>query len=474
MEVTYRRNLYKSYMCIKEQAKAAEEYELHMLEGRNIPYLLGMKTVLSNGERQYWYDISGKQQLEDYLSGKKMDYGILWNVLNSIRELCVVLPEYLLREGGVCLEPEYIYVDLEDGKLSFAYLPFEDRSLPETFERYMEQLLRKIDHQDRMATELGYQVYQMCTMENANIQGIFEGILKKEGRPMPDCGLGQGEKIKTEPKERRGDEPEIESIRESPPKKKIWENFFGKYEVLEGKVPWLGGFRDCLRRGTQEKSCPEIVTVEKFQKESSFEKHLPSIFRKKANSIEDSAKFSGESRSKGTYSKETAGKAYGRSQNPKKSFCLGAGLKACGQSQNNKADQKEHIITEKPSQKGIYDNFLPNGPEPAHPTEILGARIQEPDGKLVYQGDHGCEDILVSGDAFLLGKNKQQAAGMIEAEGISRLHAKISWQDGDYYLEDLNSTNGTYLNGNPVEYHQKKKLHKGDKIRFGAEEFLFS
>ena len=429
MEVTYRRNLYKSYMCIKEQEDAAEEYELHMLEGRNIPYLLAMETILADGKRQYLYDISGKQQLEDYLSGKKIDYGILWNVLISIRELCFVLPEYLLREGGICLEPEYIYINLENQKLSFAYLPFKDRSLPETFERYMEQLLRKIDHQDRMATELGYQVYQMCSMENATMQGIFTGILKKEGRPMCGLGSGQEQKTETECKGFGSEEPEIEGIGEPLPKKRIWEKLSGRYEVLAGKVPWLGCVIDCFKKGAKEKNCPKTVTLDNAKKENRFcKKHLPQIFRKKA----------------------------------------------CGKSQTKETDPKEHMITEKPFQKGIYDQLLPNGQEPAHPTEILGARIQEPDGKLVYQGIHGCEDILVSGDGFLLGKNRQQAAGIIEAEGISRLHAKISRQEGDYYLEDLNSTNGTYLNGNPVEYHQKKKLHKGDKIRFGAEEFLFS
>ena len=43
-----------------------------------------------------------------------------------------------------------------------------------------------------------------------------------------------------------------------------------------------------------------------------------------------------------------------------------------------------------------------------------------------------------------------------------------------YYLEDLNSTNGTYLNGEPIAYHQQRRLCKNDRILFGAEEYLFS
>ena len=119
MEVTYRRNLQKSYMCVKEQEEPAAEYELNMLKAEHVPYLLELDVVESDGEKNYLYDISGKQQMEDYLSGKKMGYEMLWKLLNSVRELCSVLPDYLLRENGICLKEEYIYVNLGDGSLSF-------------------------------------------------------------------------------------------------------------------------------------------------------------------------------------------------------------------------------------------------------------------------------------------------------------------------------------------------------------------
>ena len=70
-------------------------------------------------------------------------------------------------------------------------------------------------------------------------------------------------------------------------------------------------------------------------------------------------------------------------------------------------------------------------------------------------------------------KNKQQANGIINARGISRLHARIIREEDTYYIEDLNSTNGTYLNEAPLEYHQKMELCKDDHIRFGGEEYVF-
>ena len=51
---------------------------------------------------------------------------------------------------------------------------------------------------------------------------------------------------------------------------------------------------------------------------------------------------------------------------------------------------------------------------------------------------------------------------------------KISKDDeGNYYIEDMNSKNGTYLNGIPAEPHEKIKIEIGDKIRIATFEYIF-
>jgi hypothetical protein len=53
----------------------------------------------------------------------------------------------------------------------------------------------------------------------------------------------------------------------------------------------------------------------------------------------------------------------------------------------------------------------------------------------------------------------------------SARHAQLSPQGGVVVLEDLGSTNGTYLNGEPLRGPQP--LHVGDRIRIGDTEFTF-
>jgi pSer/pThr/pTyr-binding forkhead associated (FHA) protein len=53
----------------------------------------------------------------------------------------------------------------------------------------------------------------------------------------------------------------------------------------------------------------------------------------------------------------------------------------------------------------------------------------------------------------------------------SRRHARFSLADGAVWLEDLNSANGTFVNGTKIS--GKVKLTSGDRLRFDVEEFDF-
>ncbi|MFT9495234.1 FHA domain-containing protein [Anaerosolibacter sp.] len=54
---------------------------------------------------------------------------------------------------------------------------------------------------------------------------------------------------------------------------------------------------------------------------------------------------------------------------------------------------------------------------------------------------------------------------------ISNIHIKIALDENEFFLEDLDSANGTYLNGDRVL--DVVKLKNGDRIKFGQLEFLF-
>jgi hypothetical protein len=73
-------------------------------------------------------------------------------------------------------------------------------------------------------------------------------------------------------------------------------------------------------------------------------------------------------------------------------------------------------------------------------------------------------------EGALLGRG-DQADIRLEDSVASASHARLVPQGGVIVLEDLGSTNGTYLNGEPL--HGPQPLHVGDRIRIGDSEFTF-
>lgn len=59
----------------------------------------------------------------------------------------------------------------------------------------------------------------------------------------------------------------------------------------------------------------------------------------------------------------------------------------------------------------------------------------------------------------------------LEDSYASQLHARVSVRRGAHYVEDMNSTNGTFLNGQPLR--GEARLAPEDRIRIGESEFRF-
>jgi hypothetical protein len=75
------------------------------------------------------------------------------------------------------------------------------------------------------------------------------------------------------------------------------------------------------------------------------------------------------------------------------------------------------------------------------------------------------------GDGAIMGRG-DQAEIRLEDPFASSRHAKLTPQGGIVVIEDLGSTNGTYLNEELLSGPQP--LHQGDRVRIGDSEFTYA
>lgn len=92
--------------------------------------------------------------------------------------------------------------------------------------------------------------------------------------------------------------------------------------------------------------------------------------------------------------------------------------------------------------------------------------------ELSYEGDGLEGNIKIEKLPFMIGKDGNHVDGVLHARTVSRIHARITGDEECLYLEDYNSTNGTYLNGRLIPMNTPVALHRGDHIIFATEEYV--
>lgn len=91
---------------------------------------------------------------------------------------------------------------------------------------------------------------------------------------------------------------------------------------------------------------------------------------------------------------------------------------------------------------------------------------------VLYGANPAVEALSVQGESFLIGKRRDAVDGWINHPTVSRIHAKIEKRAQGYFLTDLNSTNGTFLNDRLLEVNETVPLKIGDAVRFADVEYM--
>lgn len=175
LKIEYKRQHNDSIMVV-EARDVISSYEEKMIEENKIDALLPMSTINVNGVQQYNYNISRKENLEDFLEGHDLNLELFRRIVLNIHLAYEEIGKYLINERHIWLSPETVFLEksMDSFRISLCYYPKDMGSVQEHFRVLMELFLKWTPASDRKFTKLIYSAFDLCLKEDYTLGEILE------------------------------------------------------------------------------------------------------------------------------------------------------------------------------------------------------------------------------------------------------------------------------------------------------------
>lgn len=145
----------------------------------------------------------------------------------------------------------------------------------------------------------------------------------------------------------------------------------------------------------------------------------------------------------------------------------------------------KNFFKKKPRKSQLEDYVMENDPmqtgsavflkeqESGYIQETTFLRPEKQEGLFLrsLNADYSDLQIAIKDGNYLLGKMRESVDGCIPASTVSRIHARVYFDGSAYYIEDLNSTNGTWVNQTQLNPYELFPLENGMRIVFASVEY---
>ncbi|MBQ3281916.1 MAG: FHA domain-containing protein [Eubacterium sp.] len=136
-------------------------------------------------------------------------------------------------------------------------------------------------------------------------------------------------------------------------------------------------------------------------------------------------------------------------------------------------DKSEDLNEEEPDEEPDEEPASEETETPPETIEVLrGGRGHQTRAKFVYYSGHtAVETFEITATPFVIGRAKSDYTP--GAAGVSRRHCFIDRISGIYYITDLESTNGVWINGRKIKPYNRTALESGDIVGIGDRVYKF-
>lgn len=474
MRSEYKRDMNHNYLILYgEDEINTDSYQVRMLVGNVVPSILKCRIQGMDGKFRVYFDITSKQVLSALYEQRKMTIEDLRLIFRGFVKAMEDAAEYLLNPGQFIMSPEYIYMDVEKEQIYFCMMPGYEKDIKEQFQNLTEYILPKIDHEDGQAVILGYGVYKRAMEDSFHLEQIKEELYKNQEWTADIKKTEKAENLENR-EEEQGNFYESETLA-------VDEDVSDDFVRDEVKTDSPGILkRSCvivlafillcaITAATLLGYLPYMETgavlggLIVLAGCTMIFMHV--IKMKKSSGALQSQKLK-ENKKKQQKTKWKASECdipeqeIQRNRMPESETSEEYLCKSENISKN--ADQN---VSEKLLQKQIYPDY--------GETTVLSAGVVSGPASLVSREPGELAPIYLNEDLTVIGKMENACDAVISLPTVSRIHAKIRKREDDYYLTDMNSRNGTVVNGRLLLPDEEYRLEPEDEVDFAQARYIF-
>jgi len=480
----YIRDNSNNYMIIESPEKPGEEsYQIKMLLKNTLSKFLPISLKSINNSQSYCYDISSKQPLSRMYEGNNITNEDVINIAMHISQITCIVDEYLLDLDCIVLNARLMYMNISDKALNFTYYPYCEKNFGESLRQLFEFILEHLDHTDKKAVMLTYGIYQKILQNDYNVKNLIDNIFED------DSAGKSNEKEKIAGKVNAEDN----------------DNFNKKENLEKKEIPNIKNSlcgqdmndtnRNFPKENLKNRNIIESVMSEVIEDEKEVRNtNISNIFMAiKAlfvialifiifNVILPRYRLIKISLVPAIIMFVLILAAYKLIDifYEKYKICFTRVVK-------NKEEIEYSVPIEniEESMPNIYKGATDKLNIEAHTeyacTQLLSDYLKESalliSCRLLAQDDLSNEkEIMIKENPFIIGSYTTKCNFVLNNQLISRMHIRITKEKCSeiYFVEDLNSTNGTYVNGDKIEPNQKVQIKDGDILKIAVIQYRFA
>lgn len=455
MRTEYKRDMNHSYMVLQGIGQVdTSSYQIRMLAGNVIPKLLKCRLQGVDGKTIFSYEITSRQPVSSLFENKKLNIEELQLIFGGFVQVMEEMAEFLLNPENLVISPEHMYVDIEKKELYFCYLPGYEHEVREQFQILTEYVLPKLNHEDAKAVMLGYGVYRRALEESFHLENIKEELYRVRGENNENSRI-----IKKE--EKALEEENIPEI--------FWEK--EELPKMEEVNPWKADLKETVSSDKEEKhqgikkaagcaAAAALILGMVFLKAFGY---LPWL------TVEAMAGIFLVLLGLGTLIYFAYTKRKKKNIPQKETMSEKMNHSSADSLRKTELEEIENLIKDQERKKQAREEV----PQEFGETVVLSANVERGPASLVSREPGELATIYLKDEITVVGKLETAADAVIPLPTVSRVHAKIRKREEEYYLCDLNSRNGTSVNGRMLKNEEEYLLQDEDEVDFAQARYVF-